>query len=92
MKDGHKTPEPSTSNYADVISRDNVCIAHTYAALNDADVTATDIQSAYLQGPSSDKIFIICRPEFGIEHVGKIALIRQDLYEGKMAGRDFWIH
>ena len=67
-------------------------IALTYAALNYVDVTAADIQNGYLQAPSSEKHFIICGPEFGLEHVGKIALIFRDLYGGKMAGRDFWIY
>ena len=48
VKDGHKTPEPSTSNYSGVVSRDSVRIALTYADLNDLDVTAADIQNAYL--------------------------------------------
>ena len=56
------------------------------------DVTAADIQNAYLQAPSSEKHFIIYRHKFGLEHVGKMAIIRQALYGGKMAGRDFWIH
>ena len=92
VKDGHKTPDPSASNYAGVVSRDSVCIALTHAALNDMDVTTADIQNAYLQAPSSEKHFIICGPEFRLEHVGKIALIFRALYGGKMAGRDVWIH
>ena len=43
VKDGHKTPDPSTSNYAGVVSRDSVRIALAYAALNYVDVTADDI-------------------------------------------------
>ena len=30
--------------------------------------------------------------EFGLENVGKIALIKRALYGGKSAGRDFWEH
>ena len=36
--DGHKTPDPIGSTYAGVVSRESVCIALTYAALNDLDV------------------------------------------------------
>ena len=75
VKDGHTTPDPSTSNYAGLLSRESVRINLTYAALNDVDVTTADIQNAYLQAPSSEKHFIICRHEFGLEHVGNIALI-----------------
>ena len=39
--------------YPGVVSRDSVQIALTYAALNELDVTAADIQIAYLQAASS---------------------------------------
>ena len=91
-KDGHCTPDPKDSNYAGVVSRYSVRIDLTYAALNDVDVTAAGIQNAYLQGPSSEKHYVIFGKEFGIEHEGNIALIRRALYGGKLAGRDFWTH
>lgn len=90
--DGHKTPTPSGSTYAGVVSRESVRIALTYAALNDLDVFAADIRNAYLQAPSSQKDYITCGPEFGLENVGKKALIRRALYGGKTAGRDFRNH
>jgi hypothetical protein len=90
--DGHKTPPPERSTYAGVVSRDSVRIALTYAALNDLDVWAADIRNAYLQAPSSQKDYVICGPEFGLENVGKRALIRRALYGGKTAGADFRNH
>ena len=36
--------------------------------------------------------YIICGPEFGIENIGKKALITRALYGGKFSGRDFWHH
>ena len=36
--------------------------------------------------------YIVCGSEFGIENVGKVALIRRALYGGKTAGRDFRNH
>ena len=57
--DGHKTPDPEGSTYAGVVSRESVRIAFTYAALNDLDIFAGDIQNAYLQAPSSRKDYII---------------------------------
>jgi len=90
--DGHKTPNPIGSTYAGVVSRDSIRIAFTYAALNGLDVFAADIRNAYLQAPSSQKDYIVCGPEFGIENVGKNALIRRALYGGKAAGKDFRNH
>ena len=92
MKDGHNIPDPSTSNYAGVASRESVFISLTYDDLNYVDVASADIQNAYLQAPSYEKYIIVCGPQFGLEHVGKMALIHQALYRGNMASHEFWIH
>jgi hypothetical protein len=75
-----------------VVSRDSIRIAFTYAALNCLDIFAANIRNAYLQAPNSQKDYILCGPEFGIENVGKIALFRRALYGGKAAGKDFRNH
>ena len=92
VKDGHKTPDPDTSSFAGVVSRESVRIALTYAAVHGLDVFAGDIRNAYLQAPSSEKHYIVCGPEFGLENVGRVGLIHRALYGGKVAGRDFWYH
>ena len=68
---GHKTPDPVDSKSAGVVSRESIRIAFTYAALNGVDVCMADIRNTYLQSPTSQKHYIICGPEFGMEHVGK---------------------
>ena len=78
-------------SYAGVVARDSVCIALTYAALNDLDVTMGDIKGAYLSAPTSEKHWILLGPEFG-EDAGKYALIVCALYGGKHAGRDYWLY
>ena len=60
VKDGHQTPKPKTSCYTGVVSHESIRIALAYAALHKIDVKAADIQNAYLQAPSSEKIFIYC--------------------------------
>jgi len=90
--DGHKTENPAHSTYAGVASRDSVKIALPYTALNGLDVPAADIRNAYLQAPSSEKHYIVCGAEFGLEKVGKTALIKRALYGDKSAGRDFRNH
>ena len=87
--DGHKTEDPAGSTYAGVVSRESVRIAFTYAALNGIDLMAADILNAYLQAPASERHYIICGLEFGLEHQGKRAKIVRALYGGKAAGRDF---
>ena len=90
--DGHKTETPEISTYAGVVSKESIRIALTYAALNGLDVCAADIQNAYLQAPTTERHYIICGDEFGLENVGKRALIRRALYGGKSAGADYWRH
>lgn len=72
---GHRMPDVTGSTYAGVVSRESVRIALTYASLNGLQVCAADIRNAYLQAPSSQKDYVICGPEFGLENVGKRALI-----------------
>ena len=60
--------------------------------MNNVDIFTADIRNAYLQAPSSEKYYIVCGAEFGLENVGKKALIRSALYGGKAAGRDFRNH
>ena len=90
VKDGHRTPDPDQSTYAGVVSRESVRIVLTYDALNDVIVIACDIKNAYLQAPSSEKHYIICGLEFGLENVDKVTLIWRALYGGKSSGSDFW--
>ena len=92
VKDGHRTPDPESSSYAGVVSRESIRIMLTHAALHDVPVVAADVRNAYLQAPTSEKHYIICGPEFGLEHAGKKAVITRALYGGKCAGRDFWHH
>ena len=46
VKDRHRTADPLGINYARVLSRDSVQISFAYAAMNDLDIYAADIQNA----------------------------------------------
>ena len=67
-------------------------ISLTYADINQTQVLAADIRNSYLQAPMSEKHYIICGLEFGLDNWGKGALIVRALYGRKAAGRDFWNH
>ncbi len=92
VKDGHKTPNSTTSSFAGVVSRNSIRISLTYAALLGLPVIGADIRNAYLQAPSLEKHFIICGLEFGLKNEGHVALIWHALYGGKVAGCNFWHH
>ena len=63
-----------------------------HAAMHGVPVVAADVCNAYLQAPTSEKHFIICGTDFGIENIGKKAIITRSLYGRKAAERDFWYH
>ena len=48
VKDGYQTPDPETSSYAGVVSRQIKRILLTCVALHKVDVMAADIRNAYI--------------------------------------------
>ena len=92
IKDGHKTPDPKQSRFAGVVSRESIRIALTYTALNNIDVMTADIKNVYLQAPSTEKHYIICGKEFGLENIVRIRLIYRAFYGEKSSRADFWKH
>ena len=64
----HHTLDPENSSCAGVVSRESIQIELTTTALYEVYVMADDIKNEYLKAPSSDKHFIICGLEFGLEH------------------------
>jgi hypothetical protein len=74
---GHQTDPPKDMTYSSVISRDSIRIAFLVTALNDLDVLAANIQNAYLNAPTSKKVYTITGLEFGASNVGgPIRIIR----------------
>jgi CxxC motif-containing protein (DUF1111 family) len=65
MAGGHMTETPASNTYANVVSRESVCITLTLAALNDLDVKIADIENAYLTAPVMEKIWCVLGPQFG---------------------------
>ena len=63
--DGHKTEKYDISTYVGVVSRESIRIALTYAALNNIQVYAADIQNAYLQAPPPKSITLYVAKSLG---------------------------
>ena len=83
---GHMTDPPKESTYSSVVSRDSVRIAFTIAALNDLDILAADVQNAYLNAPTRERLYTIAGMEFGANFVGRPVLIVRALYGLKSSG------
>ena len=89
---GHQTVISKESTFSSVVSRDSVRIAFTIAALNDIDILACDIQNAYLNAPTKEKVYTIAGREFGTEYEGRPVLIVRALYGLRSSGARFREH
>ena len=68
---GHQTDPPKDTTYSSVMSRDSIWITFLAATLNDLDVLTADVQNAYLNAPTSEKVYMIAGLEFGASNVGR---------------------
>jgi Reverse transcriptase (RNA-dependent DNA polymerase) len=82
---GHLTDPPS------VVSRDSVRLFFLIAALNDLDVSACDVQNAYINAPTKEKVWFRAGSKLG-EHEGKVVVIIRALYGLKSSGARFREH
>ena len=88
---GNMTEPPKESTYSSVVSRDSVRLFFLLAALNDLDVRACDIQNAYLNAMTSEKVWFRGGKEMGPD-AGKVVVIVRALYGLRSAGKSFRQH
>ena len=72
------------------LRRESVRVALSYSTLNDLPSCVCGIQNIYLQALSSEKHYVVCGPEFGLENAWKHATIVRALHGGKSSGADYW--
>jgi hypothetical protein len=80
------------STYSSVVLRDSIRIVFTLAALNDLDVLSADVQGAYLNAPTKEKVYTTAGLEFGADKVGRPVLIVRTLYGLKSSGAQWQDH
>ena len=86
---GHKTPDaPPEETYSGVVSMDTIRMAFVLSAMNNLEVCAADISTAFLYGKTREKVYIIAGKEFG-EHAGKRMIIDKGLYGLKTSSARF---
>jgi hypothetical protein len=81
----HLTEVPLDSVYSGVVSLRGFRMVVFPAELNDLELWATDIGSAYLEALTSEKVYIIAGPEFG-KREGHILVIHKALYGLRSSG------
>jgi hypothetical protein len=89
---GHLTDPPKESTYSSVVSRDSVRIAFLVAALNDLDILAADVQNAYLNAPTKEKVWFRAGLEFGKKNQGRPVYIVRALYGLKSSASQWRQH
>jgi Reverse transcriptase (RNA-dependent DNA polymerase) len=89
---GQMTDPPKDSTYSSVlVSRDSVRLFFLLAASNDMDVLACDIQNAYLNAPTKEKVWFRGGKEMGPDE-GKVIVIVRASYDLKSSGARFRDH
>ena len=77
---GHRAPEvPREEIYSGVVSMETIRTAFVLSSLNNLDVCAADVSTAFLYGKTREKVYVIAGDEFG-ENKGKRMLIDKGLY------------
>ena len=73
--------------YSSVATRESVRIGSLLTALNGLEISAFDIENAYLNAPNREKVHVIVGKEiFGEQYEGKRDVIVRSLYRLKSAG------
>ena len=86
VANGNETNDlPKWDVYASVVSREMVCIAFLYAALNDLSVLSCNIANAYLNAPCAEKLWTLAGPEFG-KDAGSVMILKKAIYGLQSAG------
>ena len=77
---GDRTPDvPPEEVYSGVVSMDTIRMAFNLASMNNLDVCASDISTAFLYGKTREKVYVVAGQEFG-KHAGKGMIIDRGLY------------
>ena len=74
------------------MSRETTHIALTCTALNNLPVCNCDVKTSCLQDLSSEKHYVICGVEFGLENMDTHAIIVHAFGGGKCFKADCWRH
>jgi hypothetical protein len=83
---GHQTDPPKESTYSSVVLRDSVRMKFLIAALNSLDILLADVQNAYLNAPTKEKVYTTAGLKFGAVNKGRFVLFVRALYGLKSSG------
>ena len=76
VAEGHLTDPPTSMTYSTVVSRESVRIAFLLAALNNLEILAGNIKNAYLNAPTSEKLYFVAEKEWKADEGKNIVIVR----------------
>ena len=85
VANGNEIGAPASLTYASVVSRESVRIALTLTTPNGLDAKINDIQNAYLNASTTERLYTKLGPEFDLDAC-KIAVIVRAPYGTESAG------
>jgi hypothetical protein len=85
---GHLTDPPVESVYLSVVTREGVWLMFLIAALNGLGILGADVQNAYINAKTDEKVYTTTGPELG-ENSGRPAIIVRALY-GLKSSEERW--
>ena len=85
---GHMTETPATTNYANGVYHETVCLELVIAALDGLEIKCRDVINSYITATIKEKVCTTLVPEFG-EDTGKWELVVHDLYGLNSSGDNF---
>jgi len=88
---GHLTDPPVESVHSIVVAQESVRIMFLIVALNGLDILGADVQNAYINAKTGEKVYTTTGPESG-SNAGRPAIIVRALYGLKSAGARWQDH
>jgi hypothetical protein len=88
---GHLTDPPVESVYSSVVTRESIRMMFLIAALNILDIMGADVQNAYINASTKEKVYTTAGPEFG-SNEGRPAIIVCAFYGLKSSGAHWHDH
>src|SRR5210317_1421108 len=86
---GHRTPDvPDVEVYSGIVTMETIRTAFVLAAINNLQVYAADVSTAFLYGKTREKVYIIAGEEFG-EDAGKRMIVEGGCYGLKTSAARF---
>ena len=79
---GHLTDPSKEDVYSGVVSLRSIRICMLLAKLNDLKIVTANVDNAYLEAFTSEKLFIVAGPEFGSTREGHVLLIEEMVIDG----------